>query len=101
MVLAEHALVQNDALRLQLDGLEEVAELELDACELADARRDVLVHGPGDLQQRVDALTVKLEGPLEGPVLVGLLCGRQQLPHIVVLELQVLDDREQLGEVVG
>jgi len=50
VVAAEHALLQDDALGLQLNCLQEIAELELDARQLRDAGSNLFVHRPCDLQ---------------------------------------------------
>lgn len=73
VVSAEDALLKNDALGLELDGLEEVSELELNGSQLGDAGSNLLVHRASDLEEGVDALGIQLEGALEGSIFIALL----------------------------
>lgn len=73
MVTAQNSLLENDALSLQVDGLKEISELELNRGQFTYASGDFLVHGPGDLQECIDALAVQVECTFESALLVSLL----------------------------
>jgi hypothetical protein len=73
VVSSQNSLLKYDALCLELNGLEEVSELKLDARQLRDARSHFLVHWTCDLEQGVYALAVEFKGSLKLSILVGLL----------------------------
>ena len=58
VVPAQDALLNDNALSLKVDGLEEVAEFELDGRKFGDGRGHLLIHGSGYLEQSVDALAI-------------------------------------------
>ena len=58
VVPAQHALLNDNALSLKVDGLEEVAEFELDGRQLGDGRGHLLIHGSCYLEQSVYALAI-------------------------------------------
>lgn len=76
MITAEHSLLQDEALGLQFNGLEEVSELKLDTGQLGNARSDFLVHGTCNLEEGIYALAIKLESSLKLTIFIGLLCTR-------------------------
>ena len=73
VISSKNTFLQYDAFGLQLNGLQEVSEFELNAGQLGDALRDVFVHRPCDLEESVDARTEQLERAFKRSVLVGLL----------------------------
>lgn len=79
--------MKDNALSLQLYGLEEVAKLELDASKLGDTSGYVLIHWTCDLEQGVNALRVELKCLLEIPILVRGLGSLKHSSYIIVLEL--------------
>ena len=62
IVEAQDLLENNQTLALQLNSLQEVAHLVLNAGHFLDAHGDFFVHRAGHLQQDVDGLAVELEG---------------------------------------
>jgi hypothetical protein len=55
VVVSEESLLQNDALGLELNCLEEVSKLELNAGQLSNGSGDISVHRACDLKERVNA----------------------------------------------
>jgi hypothetical protein len=99
MITAQDSLLQDNTLGLQVDGLKEVPELELNACKLGNASSDLLVHGTCHLKKSIDRLTVEIERTFKGTFLVGLLSLSEQGANVIVLKLKMLDNWEYFSEV--
>lgn len=99
MVATQNSLLQNDALSLQVNGLKEIPEFKLNAGKFGNACSYFLVHGPCNLKQSVNALTVKIKCTLKGLLLIGLLGCSQEAPNIIVLKLKMLNDWEYLSKI--
>ena len=65
MISSKNSLLEDDALGLKLYGLQEVSKLELYTGQFCNAGSYLFVHGTCDLEQCVDALTIKFESSLE------------------------------------
>ena len=65
VINAQQTLLEHNRLGLKLDGLQEVAELELDASERCDAICNVLVHRSLDLKKHVDGLRPQLKRSIQ------------------------------------
>ena len=99
MVDPEEPLLQHDRLRLQLDSLQEVAELELNTCDAANTAGHFFVHSTGDLEHHIDALGVEFESTIKLAFLVELICLSQTGLHITVLLLNLLHVGEEFSDV--
>ena len=99
MVAPEEPLLQHDRLRLQLDGLQEVAKLELNACDAANAAGHLLVHCTGNLEHHIDALGVEFESTIKLAFLVELICLSQAGLHITMLLPNLLHVGEEFCDV--
>jgi hypothetical protein len=62
VIAAEQLFRDYDALRLKLDCLKEIPNLELYVGHLGNALGDVRIHCSCDLEEQVDGLAVKVEG---------------------------------------
>jgi len=97
VIVAQDLLLDDDTLRLQLDGLQEVAHLVLDVGHLGDARGDLRVHSAGDLEQKIDNLVVEIEC-----LLILALTARcdgflHHLRGVLVLIVQMLHNWEEVS----
>ena len=93
--------MQNDGLRLQFNRLQIIAKLALDACNACDTAGYILIHGPLDLQQHVDALRVQLEGSVELTLLVKLVSLAKASLDIGSVLSDLLNVREHLADMLG
>ena len=56
MLKANNSFLEEHSFGLKLDGLQIIAELELDLCDVLDALCHFFVHGSLHLQEHVDSL---------------------------------------------
>ena len=91
MIHAQQTLLEHDRLRLKLDGLQEVAELELDASERCDAIRNVLIHCSLDLKKHINGLRPQLKRSIQLVLFLSEVGLCEERAHVRVLILDLLD----------
>lgn len=98
VVISKDLLLDDDALGLQLDCLQVVAHLVLDVGHLCNAICHLWIHGSSHLEQEVDDLVIEVESFLK----LALSAGSSRLLHhlgrILILVVEMLDDREEIGD---
>jgi len=99
MVTAQNSFLQNNALRLEIDGLKEITKLELDARQFGNASGYLFVHRSGNLKQCINALAIKIKCTLERLLFISLFCSCKETSHVVILKLKVLDHWEYLSKI--
>ena len=97
VIESKDLLLDDDALRLELDRLQKVAHLVLDVGHLCNACGNFWVHRTSNLEQQIDDLIVQIESFL----ILSLVAGSDRFLHhlagILVLVIQVLYNREEVG----
>ena len=91
MIHAQQTLLEHDRLRLKLDGLQEVAELELDASERCDAICNVLIHCSLNLKKHINGLRPQLKRSIQLVLFLSEVGLREERAHVRVLILDLLD----------
>mmetsp|Transcript_2555 Transcript_2555/g.2476 ORF Transcript_2555/g.2476 Transcript_2555/m.2476 type:complete len:438 (-) Transcript_2555:567-1880(-) len=99
VVGAQEPFLQDQRLRLELNGLKEISKLELDACEFRDAGGDIFVHGSLDREHSVDALAVEFEGFFEDVFFEALFGAVEEGPDVAVLDVEVFEDGVHLHHI--
>lgn len=101
MVKSEESLLQHDGFSLELNRLQVVSKLVLNARDSGDAIGNILTHIAADLEQHVDRLGVELEGTVQIVLPVGLVSLGDPRAHVHILRLNLLYVCEEFADVSG
>jgi len=99
VIKAKETFKQNDRPCLKLNRLQEISKFELNSSDLNDASSNILSHGPGDLQQQIVCLTVKLKSFIHLGLFKCSIALTEKVLDIRVFEMQMLEHGVHLGHV--
>lgn len=85
VIIPKYFLLNNDALGLQLNGLQEVSHFILYVRHLCDTLSDFWVHSTRDLKKQVYNLVVEIKSLLKLAIVAGSHCLLHHLGSILIL----------------